>query len=106
MKRGDFVSYKRRPEFRGVIVDTWELLSPDSKRASVVWETGTHTSVSLEPTATYNAVDPCDPFPIPSVMRKALNKQRDLALETASKAADRAEFLRTFLAARPVKGKR
>jgi len=82
MKRGDFVSYKRRPEFRGVIVDTWELLSPD------------------------NAVDPCDPFPIPSVMRKALNKQRDLALETASKAADRAEFLRTFLAARPVKGKR
>lgn len=95
MKRGDFVVLKRRPAFRGMVLETW---GPRQERGCVFWENGSEGYVTPEADLL-----PGKPFTT-AKLTAALNRRLEADRAMVEKVTRRAEWLEGLLT-RPRKRK-
>lgn len=94
-ERGAFVSYNRRPELKGLVIDSWNgsvAWTSHQTRLSVVWSNGMTSSVTLGLDAT-----PCAPFEITPKMRAALRDNMKRANASVAAFSARAAWLASVL---------
>lgn len=90
-KRGDFVRYRSREAFRGMVLETWKGFLDSSWRASIVWENGKDHAVSQERDLLAG-----EPFTTPK-FRAALKARLASDRARAATLAERVAWLEGFL---------